>query len=161
MVDDLNELRMTLITELQEAREFAKQVSPKPTAQAYANAKVEILERLVILLHKAKQEGTLDMEKLKTEIKAGDKIALNELMVVKRGGKVEPKIKELATTLKPGEALPIDSSTISWAHFSGRVYSMRQKGMLSKDYAPLKRQDKFFLVRYTEEHMTAAEKDKK
>ena len=148
----LGKLKAGLIEMLTAARTFDKMAGQKPVVKAYSNAKIEILERiLVVVIDSIKQGGELDMNKLKTEIEVGDKIKIDELMISQRGGKVEPRILELAKQLQPGEALPVIAESITWAHFSGRVYAMRKTGKLSQDYAPVKRQEKFFLARYPKE----------
>ena len=143
-------LKEALIEALTEARATKLHMPNKPIAQAYINSKIEVLESMVVFLDKSIKEGEIDMKKLKTEIKTIGSGSLEDLMIATRGGQVEPRLLEIAKGLKPNTYEAIDPQTISWAHFSGRVYAMRKRGQLGEDYLPVKRGDKFFLVRRLE-----------
>lgn len=152
------ELKDALIEALQDARERSKKIPER--FQAPIIAEIRVLEMMVVILDKSIKEGAIDMNKIKTEIKTIRTGSIDELMVATRGGKVEPKILEYAGSLKPGQFQEIDPETISWAHFSGRVYALRQRGQLDNEILPVKRGEKFYLVRYTKETMPAPRKAK-
>lgn len=151
---DIEGLRRTLVEMLEDTREFGKRIPKKPVAQAYVNAKLEVLERLVTFVTLSQKEGTLDMEKLKTEIKAGEKFKLSEMRINPRGGRIDPKLKEIADSLtEVDDARPVEG--ISWANFCGRVYTLVNKKVLPEYIKPKKWDGKNLLVHVSDDEVQA------
>ncbi len=158
----IKQFKDALVESLLEAKDQARTASPKPVVQAIFNTKIDLLEKLVIFTSKSIKEEGIDMNKMKAEIKAaGGKIQLETLLMNKRGGKLEPKIKELAEGLKVGEAIPVDGDSISWGHFSAKVYNMRSKEKLPMEYLPVKKGEQFFLARFSKETIAEREANRK
>lgn len=154
--DVLKSFKDLVIGQLNDAKERAKTIGGHSVAQAIIDQKISVLESFVVLLHKQIQEG-FDMERMKSEIRVIGEVSIDDLMVSRRGGVIEPQILEVAKKAVPGKAYKIDPEGISYQHFDGRVRDMVHRGVLSKEFKPAKRGKDMFLCRLTKEQMKASE----
>jgi len=156
---EIKAFKRELIVLLDEARNKGKTIGNVPVAQAYINAKISVLETLLIFINNTEKRGSVDMRELKDSLTVGETIALDELMKNRRGGILEPKLIEEASKLQPGQARLVNAEVMLYGHFSTLVGEMRKNGKLPEDVKPWKRGEKFYLVRLTPE-LLAMEKAK-
>lgn len=146
MLIESQDLKAALLMELGRVKDIAGRVGQNKVAVAHVESKRQILETLLVFVGNAEKKGVFDMDKFKLGL--NETVKLDDL--VGSHSQVEPAIIEEAKALKPGEARPIDPSRIKWPSFSNRVYTMRKEGKLPANVKPLKRGDKFFLVKLKE-----------
>lgn len=116
--------------------------------KALLEARIEIVETILIWLNKTKKEGEVHMEMLK--IGLGKTVKLSDIKASR--SKVDPAIIAEAAQLKAvGEARAIDPAAIKWTYFANRVYALRKDGKLDKSIKPLKQGASFYLVKVDEE----------
>lgn len=159
-MSDLEKLRPFLIDLLTEARELGKKATTN-AVRASLDSKAMLLETLIVFISKSIKEGTLDMEKAKSEIKVADEGMIESLGRTPQANTIVAKIKELAKDLKPGQYKAIDTKGIEPGHFIQRVYNLRQSGVLTEDIKPknfVNGKQGLFLVRLTKEQMSAEPK---
>lgn len=162
MLEFATELKATLIEELSESREISKRISEKSPAWPHIDAVIRVYERLVVILDKFIKEGAVDMEKLKAEIKIIRTERIEDIVSSERGGWIEPMILKIATSIEPGYRGEVEPGTISWAHFSGRVYDMKKRNppALAAEYWPKTKGGKMYLYRFNEAQQRAYEEKK-
>jgi hypothetical protein len=148
-IDALKKVKEVILELLTEARELSKNLSEQPKAQMFVNAKIEILQAISFSFHKLIKEEVFDMGRMKSEIKVISKGKIEELMISKRGGTVEPRILEEAKNLQPGDFAEFDSTGITYSNFDQRVRSLVKSGSLDPSFRPVKRGNRIFLVRDT------------
>lgn len=155
-----DELKQVVLESLEDARATSKHIGQHKVGQAYINAKIQMLEHLLLFVHKHEKENTMDANKLKLELE-GENTSYKDLITHKKGGKIIPAILELATKLKPGDKpIPINPEAMTWSHFYGVVYKLKQENLLSPEYGAAKRGSKYYLIRYAPEDLKTAKKPK-
>lgn len=163
-MSDLEKLRPFLIDLLKEAREYGKKATTN-TVRASLDSKAMLLETIIVFITKSIQEGTLDMEKAKSQIKVLDEGTFEEVGRARRESPITSKIIQIAEELKPRSYKELDPSLIEPSHFTTRVYNLRAQGAIPQDVKPKnqivvdgKVKKGLFLVRLTKEQMSAEPK---
>lgn len=161
-MSELNEFRQFLLGLLTEARELDKSATGK--VRYILDAQIRLLERQIVFISKSIQEGTLDMEKAKAEIKVLDEGIVEKFGRASREkGQTTIKIIELANELKPGRYVKIDPRGMDRKSLEQKIYNLRGRN-IPMDVKPKRKvngEEGLFLVKLTKEQMSAEPKRSK
>lgn len=143
MLIEIAELQTTLYNFKLEILNLLDRATHNQVRQAL-EARIGVLDTILIWLSNTQKEREVNMEKLKLAL-ADKLVSLDEIPARQRHSEIEEGIQEMIKELKPGKAIPVDHTKISFGNFYGRITKMKKAGKLPEGIVVRKRGKEFFL----------------
>jgi hypothetical protein len=141
-VMDTVELKQALVGTLLALKEESKHKRFNAVGDAFINGQIQVLEKILTTIAK----GDNDMAKLQNEL-VSQVVRLDDIAMRQRSSELEANIKELAASLKPGEAALMNAAKIKYGHLSTKISIMKKRKDLDANIHVVKRGDVTYLAK--------------